>query len=59
LERDGWKASTIDQAVKPSARPGSVIRDLLDAGFISAKDHGWIVIDPMRASGLILAKGSA
>jgi len=59
LERDGWKASTIDQAVKPSARPGSVIRDLLDAGFIAAKDHGWIVIDPMRASGLILAKGSA
>jgi len=58
LERDGWKASTIDQAVKPSARPGSVIRDLLDAGFIAAKDHGWIVIDPMRASGLILAKGS-
>jgi phage/plasmid primase-like uncharacterized protein len=58
LERDGWKASTIDQAVKPSARPGSVIRDLLDAGFIAAKDHGWIVIDPMRASGLVLAKGS-
>jgi putative DNA primase/helicase len=58
LERDGWKSSTIDQAVKPSARPGSVIRDLLDCGFIAAKDHGWIVIDQMRASGLILAKGS-
>jgi phage/plasmid primase-like uncharacterized protein len=58
LERDGWKASTIDQAVKPSARPGSVIRDLLDCQYIAAKDHGWVVIDPMRASGLILAKGS-
>jgi putative DNA primase/helicase len=58
LEKDGWKPSTIDQAVKPSARPGSVIRDLLDCGFLEAKDHGWIVIDTVRSSGLILSKGS-
>ena len=58
LERDGWKPTTIDQALKPSARPGAVIRDLLDCKLIAAKDHGWIVVDPVRASGLILSIGS-
>lgn len=59
LEADGWKPSTIEQHLKPSARPGSLIRDLIDCSYIAAKDHGWVVIDPIRASGLILAKGSA
>jgi putative DNA primase/helicase len=59
LETDGWKTSTIEQNLKPSARPGSLIRDLIDCAYIAAKDHGWVVIDPVRASGLILAKSSA
>lgn len=58
LEGDEWKKGTIDQALKPSARPGSVIRDLLDSGFVAAKDHGWIVVDPVRSSGLVLAGNS-
>jgi len=56
MESDGWKASTIDQALKPGARPGCLIRDLIDCGFAAAKGHGWIVADPVRASGLVLAK---
>jgi phage/plasmid primase-like uncharacterized protein len=57
LEADGWKASTIDQGLKPSARPGSMVRDLIDCKFLAPKAHGWIVADPVRASGLVLGKG--
>jgi len=56
---NGWAEGTIDQQLRPSGTPGKLIRDLLDCKLIAAKDHGWIVVDPVRASGLILAKSSA
>lgn len=56
---NGWADGTIDQQLRPSGTPGKLIRDLLDCKFVSAKAHGWQVIDPIRGSGLILAKGSA
>ena len=59
LETSGWKESTIDQGLKASARPGSLIRDLIDCKYLEPKAHGWVVADQIRAGGLILAKGSA
>jgi hypothetical protein len=56
---NGWAEGTIDQQLRPSGTPGKLIRDLLDCKFVVAKAHGWIVSDPIRGSGLILAKGSA
>jgi hypothetical protein len=58
LEKSGWKESTIDQGLKASARPGSLIRDLIDCKYLEPKSHGWIVSDPIRSSGLILARGT-
>ena len=58
LEKSGWKESTIDQGLKASARPGSLIRDLIDCKYLEPKAHGWVVADQIRAGGLILAKGS-
>jgi len=58
LEKSGWKESTIDQNLKASARPGSLIRDLIDCKYLEPKAHGWVVADQIRASGLILAKSS-
>lgn len=55
LEGDGWKKGTVDQALKPSSRPGSVIRDLLDSSFVAPKLHGWVVVDEVRLSGMLLA----
>jgi len=55
---NGWTESTIDTHLKPSGQPGRLIRDLLDCGLIAARTHGWAVIDPVRSSGLILAKQS-
>lgn len=57
LERSmGWKPSTVTQALKPSASPGSFLRDLLDSQTITPSGHGWIFADPVRASALVLAK---
>jgi hypothetical protein len=56
---NGWAEGTIDQQLRPSGTPGKLIRDLLDCKFVIAKNHGWQVIDPIRGSGLILAKSSA
>lgn len=53
---NGWADSTIDQNLKPSSPPGKFLRDLLDCQYLTAKAHGWVVSDPVRASGLILAK---
>jgi putative DNA primase/helicase len=50
----GMKASSAAQAIKPS-QPGSMIRDLLDSGFIAPAGHGWAITDPARVSALICA----
>lgn len=55
---NGWTDSTIDTHLKPSGQPGRMIRDLNDCQYLTAKAHGWIVSDPIRSSGLILAKNS-
>lgn len=51
----GWSAATLKQAIKPAARPGSFIRDLLDSEMISPRDHGWVICDQIRASAMVLA----
>lgn len=53
---NGWTDSTIDTHLKPSGQPGRLIRDLNDCLYLTAKAHGWIVSDQIRASGLLLAK---
>lgn len=60
-ENMGWKPSTVNQAMKPSAAAGSFLRDLLDSLTIapSSNGHGWIVCDAVRSSALVLAKVSA
>jgi len=58
LETSGWKPTTVDQGLKASARPGSLIRDLIDCKYLEPKAHGWVVADQIRSSGLVLAKSS-
>lgn len=53
---NGWAEGTIDTHLKPSGQPGRLIRDLNDCQYLTAKAHGWIVSDQIRASGLVLAK---
>lgn len=50
------RANTIEQHLKPSAREGSMIRDLLDTGYLEPTDHGWFIVDPVHASALLAAR---
>lgn len=50
------RASTIDQHLKASARPGSMIRDLLDATYLEPTEHGWVVSDHNHATALLIAR---
>jgi phage/plasmid primase-like uncharacterized protein len=51
----GMKPASANQATKPG-QAGSMIRELLDAGFIKPTDHGWVICDQERSSALICAK---
>ena len=43
------------QYIKPSV-PGKPIADLLTAQIIEAFEHGWIVIDPVQSSAMLIRK---
>jgi len=58
LEKDGWKSAMIDQSLKPSSSPGKMIRDLIDCSFLIPIAHGWAISDPVRSSGLVLARSA-
>ena len=55
---NGWAESTIDQNLKPSGRPGTVIRDLLDCTYLAAAGHGWVVASAEHSARLVLAKAA-
>jgi putative DNA primase/helicase len=57
-EEMGWAPGTLAQHLKPSAEPGKFLRDLLDGGFFATHEHGWVISDPIRASALMLSRGS-
>lgn len=52
------RASTIDQHLKASARPGSMVRDLIDVGYLEPAEHGWVVADHTHATALLLSSDS-
>jgi hypothetical protein len=54
----GWSTSTVDAHLRPAGNPGRLIRELLDSGFVGPLQHGWVVIDAVRSSGLLMAKES-
>lgn len=50
------RAATIEQHLKPSAREGSMVRDLLDTGYVETHEHGWSVIDQGHAGILLMTR---
>ena len=47
--------SSAKQYIKPSA-PGKPISDLLTAQIIDPFEHGWIVIDQVQSSAMLIRK---
>ena len=56
VEAMGLTASNAAQQIKPSADPGKMIRDLLDAEYIVAHENGWRTINVSHADAMLLRK---
>jgi hypothetical protein len=55
LDADGWAKRTAENALKPSTTNGFV--NLMEGGdVIKPFEHGWIMIDQVNASALIMMK---
>jgi hypothetical protein len=50
----GIKETSVDQHLKQSAKPGMIIRDLIDAQIIVKHEKGWVVKDRALAEELII-----
>ena len=50
----GIKETSVDQHLKQSAKPGMIIRDLIDAQIIVKHEKGWVVKDRVLAEELII-----
>ena len=55
VEKMGMKESSANMYVKPSAA-GKLIADLLTAQIIEAHEHGWVVVDGVQASAMLMRK---
>ena len=55
---NGTNEKNADQLLKPSAREGSIVRDLLDAKIVEKMDKGFAVIEGSFADDLIRAKSA-
>lgn len=51
-----WSSATTDQHMKPTAREGSMLRDLTDTSYLSPVAHGWSVTDNEHAGVLLLTR---
>jgi hypothetical protein len=56
LVKDGISEATAKNYAKVSYQNGPIF-NLINADFITAFEHGWIVIDSAESSALMLAKG--
>lgn len=55
---NGTNEKNADQLLKPSAREGSIVRDLLDAKIVEKMDKGFAVIEGSFADDLMRAKSA-
>jgi hypothetical protein len=55
MEMKGYKGSTADQMMRPSAH-GQFINSLDVANIIKSEEHGWVVINEVVASTMLIRK---
>lgn len=58
LSAMGVSESNASQQVKPSAEPGKMVRDLLDAEHIIAHENGWRTMPSIHADSMMLRKNA-
>jgi len=58
LTNMGASESNASQQVKPSAEPGKMVRDLLDAEHIIAHENGWRTMPSIHADSMMLRKNA-
>lgn len=56
VESQGISSSTADGYLKPGSPSGKMVRDLLDQGVIEAHEHGWLVVEDMQVTRMLLQK---
>jgi hypothetical protein len=58
LSNMGASESNASQQVKPSAEPGKMVRDLLDAEHIVAHENGWRTVPSIHADSMLIRKNA-